>query len=270
MATDARQVRHLIYRHLDDPLDETLKKAAQEYQDLKKYLDDTTLDVLRDAKQKAKALLKDTNQQIEATIQEIRLGQADKERTKEARGKLDTFVREKLQIEPPKPKGTRELAEASTLKPGDKVALIGQEGHGELMSVKGKTAEVSFGGMKTIVKVNQLEKLTRTEIREREKEAARKAPAQYSGFDTTGKMSNFSPTLDLRGERAEDALNKVMAYVDDAVMLGVPEIKFLHGRGNGVLRQVVRDYLHRTRQVASVADEHADRGGDGATVAVLK
>ncbi|AII53506.1 endonuclease MutS2 [Hymenobacter sp. APR13] len=247
-----------------------LKKAAQEYQDLKKYLDDTTLEVLREAKQKAKLLLRDTNQQIEATIQEIRLGQADKDRTKEARGKLDTFVREKLQIEPPKPKATRELAEVGTLKAGDKVALIGQEGYGELMSVKGKTAEVSFGGMKTIVKISQLEKLTRSEIREREKESARRAPAQYAGFDTTGKMSSFSPTLDLRGERAEDALTKITAYVDDAVMLGVPEIKILHGRGNGVLRQVVRDYLHRTRQVASVADEHADRGGDGATIAVLK
>lgn len=247
-----------------------LKKAAQEYQDLKKYLDETTLEVLRKAKQDAKLLLRDTNQQIEATIQEIRLGQADKDRTKEARGKLDTFVREKLQIEPPKAKATRELAEAGTLKVGDKVALIGQEGYGELMSVKGKTAEVSFGGMKTIVKISQLEKLTRSEIREREKESARRAPAQYAGFDTTGKMSSFSPTLDLRGERAEDALTKITAYVDDAVMLGVPEIKILHGRGNGVLRQVVRDYLHRTRQVASVADEHADRGGDGATVAVLK
>ncbi|SNC61406.1 DNA mismatch repair protein MutS2 [Hymenobacter gelipurpurascens] len=247
-----------------------LKKAAQEYQDLKKYLDDTTLEVLRDAKAKAKMLLRDTNQQIEATIQEIRLGQAEKERTKEARGKLDTFVREKLQIEPPKARATRELADVNTLKPGDKVALIGQEGHGEIMSVKGKTAEVSFGGMKTLVKIGQLEKLTRSEIREREKDAARRAPAQYSGFDTTGKMSSFSPTLDLRGERAEDALNKIMAYVDDAVMLGVPEIKILHGRGNGVLRQVVRDYLHRIRAVASVADEHADRGGDGATIAVLK
>ncbi|UOQ77543.1 endonuclease MutS2 [Hymenobacter sp. 5516J-16] len=122
-----------------------LKKAAQEYQDLKKYLDDTTLDVLREAKAKAKMLLRDTNQQIEATIQEIRLGQAEKERTKEARGKLDTFVREKLQIEPPKPKATREMADATTLKPGDKVALLGQEGHGEIMAVKGKTAEVSFG-----------------------------------------------------------------------------------------------------------------------------
>ncbi|WP_089332649.1 endonuclease MutS2 [Hymenobacter mucosus] len=247
-----------------------MKKAAQDYQDLKKYLDDTTLDVLREAKAKAKMLLKDTNQQIEATIQEIRLGQAEKERTKEARGKLDTFVREKLQIEPPKARGTRELADPNTLKPGDKVALLGQEGHGEIMSVKGKTAEVSFGGLKTIVKVSQLEKLTRSEIREREKEAARKAPAQHATLDITGRMSGFNTTLDLRGERAEDALNRIMAYVDDAVMLGVSEIKILHGRGNGVLRQVVRDYLHRTREVASVADEHADRGGDGATVAVLK
>ncbi|UYZ63817.1 endonuclease MutS2 [Hymenobacter weizhouensis] len=247
-----------------------MKKAAQEYQDLKRHLDETTLDVLREAKSKAKLLLKDANQQIESTIQEIRLAQAEKERTKEVRGKLDTFVREKLQVEPPKPKATRELADPSSLKPGDKVALLGQEGHGEVVSVKGKTAEVLFGGLKTLVKVNQLEKLTRSEIREREKQAARKAPAQHAGLDLTGRMSGFNTTLDLRGERAEDALTKVMAYVDDAVMLGVPEIKILHGRGNGVLRQVVRDYLHRTREVASVADEHADRGGDGATVAVLK
>ncbi|SET47018.1 endonuclease MutS2 [Hymenobacter actinosclerus] len=249
-----------------------LKKAAQEYQDLKRYLDDTTQETLRTAKAQAKALLRDTNQQIEATIQEIRLGQADKERTKEARGKLDTFVREKLQIEPPKARATRELADAATLKVGDKVALLGQEGHGEIMSVKGKTAEVSFGGMKTIVKVSQLEKLTRSEIREREKQAARRAPAQYagSGFDTTGRMASFKPTLDLRGERAEDALNKIRSYVDDAIMLGIPEIKILHGRGNGVLRQIARDYLHRTREVASVAEEHADRGGDGVTIAVLK
>ncbi|UOQ52056.1 endonuclease MutS2 [Hymenobacter cellulosivorans] len=249
-----------------------MKKAAQEYQDLKKHLDETTLDVLRNAKAQAKLLLKDTNQQIEATIAEIRSNQADKEKTKDARHKLDTFVREKLQIEPPKPKATRETADPKTLKAGDKVALIGQDGYGELISIKGKTAEVLFGGMKTIVKASQLEKVGRAEIREREKKAEKASFSSSAslGMDLTGRMANFSPVLDLRGERAEDALHKVMAFVDDAVMLGIPEIKFLHGRGNGVLRQVVRDYLHRVRAAASVADEHADRGGDGATVAVLK
>ncbi|TGE24075.1 endonuclease MutS2 [Hymenobacter aquaticus] len=249
-----------------------MKKAAQEYQDLRKHLDETTLEVLRNAKAQAKLLLKDTNQQIEATIAEIRSNQADKEKTKDARQKLDTFVREKLQMEPPKPKASREAADPKTLKPGDKVALIGQDGYGELISIKGKTAEVLFGGMKTIVKASQLEKVGRAEIREREKKAEKASFSSSAslGMDLTGRMANFSPVLDLRGERAEDALQKVMAFVDDAVMLGIPEIKFLHGRGNGVLRQVVRDYLHRVRAAASVADEHADRGGDGATVAVLK
>ncbi|QIL74834.1 endonuclease MutS2 [Hymenobacter sp. HDW8] len=246
-----------------------LKKAAQEYQDLKRHLEETRLDVLRDAKAKAKLLLKDTNQQIEATIQEIRTAQADKEQTKQARQKLDDYVKKELQIEPPKARATRETADAATLKPGDKVALIGQDGYGEIMSLKGKTAEVSFGGMKTIVKIAQLEKLGRAEIKEREKKAERNAP-QGSGMDMTGRIANFSPNLDLRGERAEDALQKVMAFVDDAVMLGIPEIKFVHGRGNGVLRQITRDYLRSVRSVASVADEHAERGGDGATVAVLK
>ena len=248
-----------------------LKKAAQEYQDMRRYLDETSQDVLRDAKQKAKALLKDTNQQIEATITEIRRAQAGKEETKEARQKLDTFVREKLQIEPPKARPTRELADAATLRPGDRVALLGQEGHGEIVAVRGKNAEVLFGGMKTFVKVNQLEKLSRAEVREREKKAEK---AVYSGagagLDLTGRMADFSPTLDLRGERAEDALHKVMAFVDDAVMFGIPEIKVLHGRGNGVLRQVVRDYLRSVRAVTTLGDEHADRGGDGVTLAVLK
>jgi DNA mismatch repair protein MutS2 len=258
--------------HETEKLQKGLRKFTQEYLDLKKHLEDTRLERLRDAKQQAQQLLKDTNQQIEATIGEIRRSQADKETTKQAREKLDTFVREKLQVEPPKARPTRELADANTLGPGDRVAILGQDGHGEVVSVKGKTAEVLFGGMKTLVKVAQLEKLSRTEVREREATARKAAVANSSGqsLDLTGRMAGFNPTLDLRGERAEDALTKLMSYVDDAVMFGVPEMKILHGRGNGVLRQVVRDYLRQTRAVASVGDEHADRGGDGVTLAVLK
>ena len=248
-----------------------LRKFTQEYLDLKKHLEDTRLERLRSAKQEAQKLLRDTNQQIEATISEIRLSQADRETTKQAREKLETFVKKELQLEPPKARPTRELAEAGALHPGDRVAILGQEGHGEVVSVKGKTAEVLFGGLKTLVKVVQLEKLSRAEVREREA-TARKTAAANSGpsLDLTGRMASFSPTLDLRGERAEDALTRLMSFVDDAVMFGIPEMRILHGRGTGALRQVVRDYLRQTRAVASVGDEHADRGGDGVTLAVLK
>ncbi len=252
-----------------------LRKFTQEYLDLKKHLDDTRVETLREAKRQAKQLLRDTNQQIERTITDIRVAQADKEATKQAREKLDTFVRQELQIEPPQARPTRELAEAGTLQAGDRVAILGQDGHGEVVGVKGKTAEVLFGGLKTLVKVAQLEKLSRDEVREREQTARKTAAANANSgssgrVDITSRMSNFSPTLDLRGARAEDALTQLMGFVDDAVMLGIPELRVLHGRGNGVLRQVARDYLRQTRAVASVADEHADRGGDGVTVAVLK
>ncbi|WP_223650180.1 endonuclease MutS2 [Hymenobacter psoromatis] len=249
----------------------SLRKFTQEYLDLKKHLTDTRHETLRAAKQEAKQLLRDTNQQIEATISEIRRSQADKDITKQAREKLETFVQKELQPEPPKARPTRELAAPDTLQPGDRVAILGQDGHGEVVSVKGKTAEVLFGGLKTLVKVSQLEKLSRAEVREREA-TARKTAAANAGptLNLTNRMAGFSPTLDLRGERAEDALTKLMAFVDDAVMFGLPEIKILHGRGNGVLRQVARDYLRRTRAIASVGDEHADRGGDGVTLAVLK
>ena len=249
-----------------------LRKFTQEYLDLKKHLEDTRVETLREAKRQAKQLLRDTNQQIERTITDIRVAQAEKESTKQAREKLDTFVRKELQIEPPQARPTRELAEAATLQAGDRVAILGQDGHGEVVGVKGKTAEVLFGGLKTLVKVAQLEKLSRDEVREREQTARKTAAANAGGksLDITSRMSNFSPTLDLRGARAEDALTQLMGFVDDAVMLGIPELRILHGRGNGVLRQVAREYLRQTRAVASVADEHADRGGDGVTVAVLK
>ena len=61
-----------------------------------------------------------------------------------------------------------------------------------------------------------------------------------------------------------------MNFTDEAIMLGIPEIKIIHGRGNGILRQVVRDYLYSVPEVASLGSEAEERGGDGATLAVLK
>jgi DNA mismatch repair protein MutS2 len=89
-------------------------------------------------------------------------------------------------------------------------------------------------------------------------------------MNMTSRMADFISTIDVRGERAEDALTKVMAFTDDAIMLGIPEIKIIHGRGTGILKQMIRDYLRSQREVASVADEQIERGGDGATVVVLK
>ncbi|MGV3540994.1 MAG: endonuclease MutS2 [Rufibacter sp.] len=248
-----------------------LQKAVEEYTALKQHLDETKGDIIRTAKGQAKLLLKAANQQIESTIEQIRRSQAEKEQTKAARQQLETF-REKLTPEP-KPVIRRNSGSVPTgpLQPGEKVTLLGQDSVGELLAIKGKTAEVSFGGLKTIVKLEKLERPDPQTVKEKakkEKEAQALAPSK--GLDVTQRMADFVHTLDVRGKYAEDALTTVMNFMDDAIMLGIPEVKIIHGRGNGILKQVIRDYVRTLREVASVSDEHVERGGDGASVIVLK
>jgi len=178
---------------------------------------------------------------------------------------VQAFTEKKVK---PEVKKTTKVADNRPLAPGDKVSLIGQDSYGELVGVKGKTAEVLFGGMKTIVKLDNLQRATAGSAKMKpEKETSGKS---RSNINMTSRMADFNPSIDVRGERAEDALTKVMAFTDDAIMLGIPEIKIVHGRGTGILKQMIRDYLRSQREVASVSDEIIERGGDGATVVVLK
>ncbi len=245
-----------------------LKRNVKEYHDLKNFLEESKQDVMREAKGKAKLLLKDANQKIEATIQQIKQSQAEKEKTKEARRDLETFANEQVRKEEQRPAHRRSVNKGP-LAEGDHVSLIGQDSVGQIISIKGKTAEVLFGGLKTIVKVDNLERVDAQTVKQ--KKAVAKAEQGYTrGMNITQRMADFGSTLDIRGEYAEDALTKIMNFTDEAIMLGIPEIKIIHGRGNGILRQVVRDYLYSVPEVASLGNEAEERGGDGATLAVLK
>ncbi|WP_192811671.1 endonuclease MutS2 [Pontibacter sp. BAB1700] len=244
-----------------------LKRNVKEYQELKNFLEESKQDVMREAKGKAKLLLKDANQKIEATIQQIKQSQAEKEQTKMARRELEEFATEKVRKEEPRPAHKRVTSNGGPLKAGDTVSLIGQDSVGQIVGIKGKTAEVLFGGLKTIVKVDNLE---RAEAQTKKQKKAETVEGYTRGMNITQRMADFGSTIDIRGEYAEDALNKVMNFTDEAIMLGIPEIKIIHGRGNGVLRQVVRDYLYSVPEVVSLASEAEERGGDGATLAVLK
>ena len=88
---------------------------------------------------------------------------------------------------------------------------------------------------------------------------------------------SFSRELDIRGLRADEALNIVMAYMDDAIMVGAEQVAILHGTGTGALKQVVRDYLEQRRKNMqrlgtgnlTFHDGDPDRGGAGITIVEL-
>ena len=127
---------------------------------------------------------------------------------------------------------------------------------------------VAVGDLRTTVKTSRLEKISRREFREATG-TDRPRPGLL-GVDLNEKALNFSFNLDVRGSRGDEALNRVDQFMNDALLLGYPELRIVHGKGDGILRQLIRTHLRqRYPQVSRMEDEHADRGGAGVTLVGL-
>ena len=252
------------------------RKVSQqlaEYTALKTKLDNEQKQLLNTAKAKAKTLVQEANQRIENTIREIKESKADKDTTRQVRAELQQFDQKELKpevvIEPTKPKEPEEEFEndSSPIGVGSYVRIQGQTAIGEVLAIRGKDAEVRIGELKSNIKMNRLEKVSRKTYREAV--GIRETP-RSQGMDLNEKMMNFSFNLDIRGYRGEEALGELDRFMDSALMLGYPELRIVHGKGDGILRTLVRNHLRSYKQVASMADEHADRGGQGVTLVRMK
>jgi len=84
------------------------------------------------------------------------------------------------------------------------------------------------------------------------------------------RRAQFRPDIDLRGKRADEAMDIVVDFIDEAIMVNVRDLKILHGKGNGVLRQLIREYLHSVDLVEWYGDAHVDQGGAGITIVRLE
>ena len=247
-----------------------LKTTLEQYTGLKNFLEIEKKKILNDAKAQAKELLKETNRKIETTIREIKEGKAEKDITKLIRQELQIFETKELKLE--KVEEQRQPTEEWELGNGEigvgsYVRIKGQPTIGEILSIRGKDAEIAIGELKTNVKLNRLEKMSKKEFKEATKEVIR---PKMAGIDLNEKMINFSFNLDLRGKRGEEALGAVDNLMNDAIMLGYPELRIIHGKGDGILRTLIRQHLRSYKQVASTGDEHADRGGQGVTIVKMK
>jgi DNA mismatch repair protein MutS2 len=253
------------------------RKLAQqlaEYTALKTRLDNEQKKLLNDAKQKAKALVQEANQRIESTIREIKEHKAERDTTRQVRQELERFDKKELVPDvliPDKPAPVEEEFEADNgaIAVGSYVRIIGQNAAiGQVLSLRGKDAEVRIGDLKSNVKLNRLEKVSRKVFKEATD--VRDDRPRSQGIDINEKMQNFSFNLDIRGKRGEEALGEVDRFVDDALMLGYPELRIVHGKGDGILRTLIRNHLRGYKQVGKMEDEHADRGGAGVTVVKMK
>jgi DNA mismatch repair protein MutS2 len=241
-----------------------LDQRMKEYSQLKETIDQNKKKYMQEAKAEAKALLDQVNKKIETTIRTIKENKADKEVAKAARVEIEEL---KKRIKPEKTVIHDPVIKVigGEIHVGDFVRVKDNGAVAEVLAIRKKEAEVSIGELKSTVKLTRLEKISNTEMKKEKKTYSKRI-----GFDTNSKMLDFSPNLDIRGKRGEEILPVVQSFVDDGYMLGLKDLRIVHGKGDGILREITRNLLKGMSQVAKMEDEHADRGGAGVTLVTLK
>jgi DNA mismatch repair protein MutS2 len=183
-------------------------------------------------------------------------------------GKLAEVQRQSKKIirETQKPAAISVADDISVLNPGDLVVILSLNAEGEILEINGENILVTYGeSMITMVKQDNLRKVKSKKDRKPE------GGGRSFGFDwsISQRKMNFKPSIDIRGKRGEEAVDIVRNFIDDATVVGVSELRILHGKGNGILKSMVREYLKSLDIVSSCKDEHVEHGGSGITVVKL-
>ena len=304
-----RNLRRIVRnrRALDEKLqrikntDKTLENITERYQKELEGIKQTKKEILDQAKKEAQEIVQGANRTVENTIRTIKESQAEKEKTSDARKALqkfmsslqirkenerknhDDYIEKKLkQLEDrkmrrnarngkPQEEGQSDASSqfrGGVLKVGEKVRVKDNGMAGEVIRVSNKAVTVAVGNITSKMPLDRVERISSNEYKAAMKESVKPRSAQ----DDSGlreRRLKFSPELDVRGERVSDALDIVVHYIDDAIMLNIGSVRIIHGKGTGALRDELQKYLRTIPGVTSVRDEQVQFGGSGVTIVTL-
>ncbi len=277
-------------------VEKILDNLAGNYEKELKETEKQRKEIIKKAKEDASLLLASTNKKIENTIHEIREAQAEKEKTKKLREELESLKktaiskivandenidrkiaklkqreekRNKHRHEKPEELETHkeQITEPEELQQGDRVKIVGQDTIGDLVKINKKTAVVAFGQLLTTLPRNQVEKISKTQAKKTDK--YRNRTTANIARNIGERRLTFKPEIDIRGQRAEEAISIIQDFIDEAIMLEVNQLRILHGKGSGILKEVIREFLKAEPMVTNFKDEHVQFGGAGITIVNL-
>lgn len=269
--------KRLAIRQKEKKVEQVLARYEQDAETLR----EKRREIIGDAREEAKKILESSNAAIEKTIHEIRLSQADKEKTLEARRQL---AEKRAEIENGDNKGSgheildrapkkkkkhqsQKSPDSGALAVGDTVKLDGEGQPGTIAAIEGKNATVVFGMLKTTVK---LDRLRHTSSRPSSGKSGASFVSAQTSEDMRSRQLKFKQEIDVRGMRVDEAVQAVTYFIDDAIQFNASKVRILHGTGTGALRQYIRNYLDTIPGVNSYHDEDVRFGGAGITVVNLK
>lgn len=231
------------YKTLKDELKQNKKKSALEY------------------KTQLQNEIKNQNKRFEKLLGDIKSSKKSQEEVaKEIREKLNKDAkRVKAEVEKLEEEVIHSQSDHDILKVGDYVKMIDGNEVGFLEEIQGKQAIVAFNHLKTKVSLKQLQLSAET-----------KKVKKSSGVSVRNYIMEFNSSIDVRGMRADEALKELEELIDHAVVLNHSKVRVIHGRGNGILKKQITEYIRSSGEVKHFDFEHPDFGGDGVTVITLQ
>lgn len=267
--------------------DQFLNEVIEKYQTLNEKLESKRYEILSQARKEAKEILSEANRTVEQTISDIKKAQAEKEQTQQARENLKAELHrvesqqehhaeqrrnERKRANLPaqsEPASAHNDVVQGPIEVGDIVRVDDQDTFGQVVEVKGRKAVVESNSLRMTIALDRLQK-TKKQGLPVDKTSRNNQRYQSIFDDINEKRKFFSPTLDLRGQRAEEALAELQKFIDEAQLLGERELRILHGKGYGILKTLIRQRLQAMSEVQSCHSERLELGGDGITVVHLR
>ena len=254
--------------------DDFLNEVTQKYQRLNDNLQARRHEIIGSARREAQQILTDANRTVERTISDIKSAKAEKEATQAARAMLMEAteqvakdIRKADEKHRQQKSKDNPVEQAIPVTVGSIVRIDGEETYGQVVEIKGKKAVVESNSIRMTIPLSRLQGTAKQKI------PTQKATVSVSHSiydDMNDKRKSFNPTLDLRGHRAEEAIDMLHRFLDDALLLSEKEVRILHGKGYGILMQIIRQELQASRDVRTFHPEKLELGGEGITVVELK
>ena len=266
---EAKKEAEAIIKGANKQVENTIKTiresqaAKEETQEARKGLQDF-MSILAAKKEQEQ---KEKEDYIEKKIRQL---DERKERQKQRKAQKADAKAQQEQMERQAEQERIEAFRSAPLKAGEKVRVKANGMVGEVVKVSAKAVVVTIGNISSKMPLDKVERITSNEFKNAVKEVARPVSSVRVDSSLTERKLNFSTELDVRGERLNDAIEKVTHYIDDALMLSVSSVRIIHGKGTGVLRDELQKLIRTMPGVASAKDEHIQFGGSGVTVVTFE
>ena len=272
--------RQAILRRAKEQADELLREANRQIENTIREIKEAQAEKERtriareELKEFREQVVNDDHQQGLMSEEDFakKLRQMEERKARKERRKKE---KEERSLSPRPLLKEKEPQSTRPLEKGDTVRIKGTNSIGEIESIQGKQATVIFGDLRSKIKIEQLERVAPSNLPQKGEATNKHADLAVKTSKMTrstmeDRRQNFHQDIDVRGMRGDEAIDAVMHFIDDAILIGMSRVRILHGTGTGILRQLIRQYLNTVPNVKKAKDEHVQFGGAGITVVDLE